>query len=403
MNKRRGALCLLLLLALVLALLPAPTRALDIAFVAVNDTIPITLEGGEIPFHRGGSLYLPYSVFDLPSLGVYATYRSEERNVFLFATREQLTFDLDTNTVTDKRGLSQSATCMVSGGEVFVPADFCAGRFGLSISELSSLHGYTIIRLTDGRQVYDDSLFIEKAENLISYRVSQYLSPDETVPVQPVPVQPTPVQPAPVQPVPTAPKPVQPAPEPEDEPKDEPAEEEEEEEEEEEAPDPATVYLCVLGLSNAEEAMEALEVSGVTAAFFVSAAEIEGNGALLRELTSAGHAIGLRAGPEEDIHAALRRANEALDRTLHRKTLLALLPEGTEEAVEAYCAFYAPETPLTAQEAVDAHGEARLLMLQDGGEAREALATLNAGAAVVASLRETTVLAGTDGDYTGRS
>ena len=38
---------------------------------------------------------------------------------------------------------------------------------------LESAGGYQILRFTDGSEVYDDSLFVEKAENLIAYRVRQ--------------------------------------------------------------------------------------------------------------------------------------------------------------------------------------------------------------------------------------
>ena len=41
---------------------------------------------------------------------------------------------------------------------------------------LESQDGYPVLRFTTGSEVYDDSLFIEKAENLIAYRVAQQSS-----------------------------------------------------------------------------------------------------------------------------------------------------------------------------------------------------------------------------------
>ncbi len=229
-----------------------------------------------------------------------------------------------------------------------------------------------MIRMTNGNQVYDDALFLEKAENLISYRVDQYLAPN-TPPPQPA-VKPT-------APMPSAP--VQVGQE----------DETDEEEEEEEEPDPATVYLAVSGLAGAEEALDALSAEGQTAAFFFAAGEIEGNGALLRRIAAAGHVLGLRVPAGAEPKAALRRANDALDRAVHEKTLLALLPEtAAGEGIEAaYSVHYLSETPLTAAEAAEASGQTRLLVLE-GQAVREGLAILREGEAILRPLRETTSL-----------
>ena len=362
-----------LLLALVLAVgLTPPLRAAELAFVAVNDTIPTTLSGGGMPFHLGGSLYLPYTAFNQQSLGVFVSYRGDEGIISIIGAPEQLTFDLRQSTVTDKRGNVEDVTLMVSGGQIFLPVPVFAGAFGVSISELTSRSGYSVIRMTNGNQVYDDALFLEKAENLISYRVDQYLAPN-TPPPQPA-VKPT-------APMPSAP--VQVGQE----------DETDEEEEEEEEPDPATVYLAVSGLAGAEEALDALSAGGQTAAFFFAAGEIEGNGALLRRIAAAGHVLGLRVPAGAEPKAALRRANDALDRAVHEKTLLALLPEtAAGEGIEAaYSVHYLSETPLTAAEAAEASGQTRLLVLE-GQAVREGLAILREGEAILRPLRETTSL-----------
>lgn len=374
--KRKRAACLLMALALVIALSPS-LRAAELAFVAVNDTIPTTLTGGEMPFHLGGSLYLPYHAFNQPSLGVFVSYRSDEGIISMIGAPEQLTFDLERSTVTGKRGEVRDVTLMISGGQVFLPASVFTDAFRVSISELTSRSGYTVIRMTNGNQVYDDSLFLEKAENLISYRVDQVLTPNAPPP-QPV------VKPA--APVTAAPPPA--APEDETE---EPEEKDDGDEEEE--PDPAVVYLAVCGLRGAEDALEALSERGETAAFFVTAGEIEGNGGLLSRIAAAGHAIGLRVPPGTEPEAALRRANEELDRAVHEKSLLALLPEQESgEGVDgAYSVFYLPETALTAAEAAAAEGQVCLLALE-GPEVREGLAVLNERAAIILPLRETVTL-----------
>lgn len=372
MKKKRAA---ALLLAVILALSPVPpSRAADLAFVAVNDTIPTTLSGGGIPFHLGGSLYLPWSAFNQQSLGIFTSYREDEGIISIIGASEQLAFDLNQNTVTNKRGAVQDVTLMVSGGQIFLPVSIFAAAFGVAISELTSRSGYSVIRMTNGNQVYDDSLFLEKAENLISYRVNQYLSPN-TPPPQPA------AKPA----VPAPAEPVTPGPEEETDP--------DEEEEEEEKPDPATVYLAVSGIAAAEDALDALSESGQTAAFFLTAGEIERNGPLLCRIAAAGHILGLRVPEGVEPGAALRRANEALDRAVHEKTLLVLLPgTSADEGLEtAYSVYYMPETPLTAAEAAEPDGQTRLLVLE-GQAVREGLAVLNEKSAILRPLRETSSL-----------
>lgn len=376
--KMKRAAVLLLTLALVLNLSP-PLRAAELAFIAVNDTIPTTLAEGGMPFHLGGSLYLPYLAFNQQALGIFVSYRGDEGLISIIGAPEQLTFDLNESTVTNKRGNVQDVTLMVSGGQVFLPAPVFTSAFGVAISELTSKSGYSVIRMTNGNQVYDDSLFLEKAENLISYRVNQYLTPDAPPP-QP-PAKPAVTAPAaPVQAEP-APQPVRTEPE------------GQEEEEEEEEPDPAEVYLAVSGTAGAADALDALSKENQAAAFFFTAGEIEENPELMRRTAAAGHALGLRVPEGAEPETALREANEALDRAVHEKTLLALLPQAASgaELETAYSVFYLPETELTANEAAAAGGRTCLLVLE-GKDVRDGLNVLRENSAVLLPLRETTSL-----------
>jgi len=380
--KKRLLACVLAL-CLLAALLPgAPARAVELSFVAVNDTIPLTLTGSGAPFRSSGELYVPYTVFNLPALGVLVSYRSGDSTLSLYGDGDRLTFDLLNGTVQDGRGNTRAATCLASGGIPFLPASLCTSAFSLGLSELRSRGGYPVFRFTTGSQVYDDSLFIEKAENLISYRVSQYLTP-----AAPAESAPEPVPPAaePVQPEPPAPQPAGtelPADERDGDPDEEPEEEE---------PEPATVYLAVSGTADAEAALNALSRAGVRAAFFLSAAEIAENGPLVRRIAAAGHTLGLRAGPDEDAETALRAANDALGLVLHEKSVLALLPAaGAETAGGAYCVVREPAEPLDAAGAAQSYGQTVLLLLT-GGEVPAALAVLGGEASVLPQLRETSL------------
>lgn len=373
--KKRLFACVLSL-CLLAALLPAaPARAAELSFVAVNDTIPLTLTGSGAPFRSSGELYVPYTVFNLPALGVLVSYRSGDSTISLYGDTDRLTFDLVNGTVQDGRGNTRAATCLASGGVPFLPASFCTSAFSLGLSELRSRGGYPVFRFTTGSQVYDDSLFIEKAENLISYRVSQYLTPPAPAESAPEPA-PKPPAAEPVQPEPPAAR--------------EPAGTQPPVDEPEEEPDPATVYLAVSGAADAEAALDALSRAGLGAAFFLSAAEIAENGPLVRRIAASGHTLGLRAGPDEDAEAALRAANDALGLVLHEKSVLALLPAAAEAETlgRAYCVLREPEEPLDAAGAAQAHGQTVLLLLS-GGEVPAALAGLGGEAAILPQLRET--------------
>ena len=173
MKRFRKFLAGLLCLALLLALAPAASMTADITFLAVNDTIPIALSAATMPFYANSLLYIPLSLFDIDALGVVPLYDSAARRLTMFNDTRTLVFDLDEGTMTNENGTIFSAQVISRGGVLFVPALYCAYHFGLSVSFLTSIGGYSVVRFTTGSQVYDDDLFIEKANNLIEYRAAQ--------------------------------------------------------------------------------------------------------------------------------------------------------------------------------------------------------------------------------------
>ena len=183
MRRLRRLLSALLCLALLLALAPAAYSTADITFLAVNDTIPIALSSATMPFYANSLLYIPLSLFDVDTLGVVPLYDSASRTLTLFNDARALHFDLDEGTMTNENGTIFSAQVISRGGQLFVPALYCAYHFGLSVSFLTSIGGYSVVRFTTGSQVYDDELFIEKANNLIEYRAAQYLGGHSALPL----------------------------------------------------------------------------------------------------------------------------------------------------------------------------------------------------------------------------
>lgn len=361
-------LCLLLIVSLLSFCLAVPaSSASSLAFVAVNDSVPLTLSGSSLPFYSGGILYLPYTAFDISTLGFYPSYNPTGKTLTLFNRDGRLVYDLSAGTVTDESKNTSQIAAISSGGMVYIPAEFSAAHFGVSVSFLTSQSGYLVVRFTTGSQVYDDDLFLEKAENLISYRASQQQTSPET-PVNPS-TQPPDQQTSPAQPQDTQTDGSEPE------------------------KDPAIILLALNG-ENLAQSVQILEQYGLTAAFFLTSDEIAAGGEEIRRLAASGCTIGLTVSdPDGDIPAQLDAANEALDRVLGRKTLLALLPEAAKGRApkDGWCLLYRPESVLLAEEAAEASGQTCLLFCSGGSLNQDLTILQNAGCAFE-QLRETTVL-----------
>ena len=177
MKKR--LLALVLLAALVLACTLGAQAAGSLCFVAVNDTIPLTLPGSEAPYYSGGVLYLPYTAFNANPGGAVVSYNVDQGTFVLFNRTSRLVYDLDAGTVADENGVETPVSVSYRGGMLYIPAS-AAEHFGYTVSLLTSTTGESIIRFTNGTQVYDDSLFVEKAANLIAYLNEQQDKEDPT-------------------------------------------------------------------------------------------------------------------------------------------------------------------------------------------------------------------------------
>ena len=102
MEKKRRLLPLLLAAALFLGLYqPMPASAAAIYFTGVNDSV-VPLTSDTMPCWSGGTLYVPYTVFNANtngirvSLGLETTYNRNTNTVSIFNLRQMLTFDLNT-------------------------------------------------------------------------------------------------------------------------------------------------------------------------------------------------------------------------------------------------------------------------------------------------------------------
>ena len=344
-----------LLIAILAACLPGVSAAGGVCFVAVNDSIPLTLSSEAAPFYYNNQLYIPYTAYDAKPAGVVVSKNTTENTLALFTRNQRLVYDLDENTVMTENHDSRAAATITSNGILFLAAEDAA-HFGLKVSLLYSHGGYTIIRFTNGSQIYSDTLFVEKAENFIRHKLKELQQENGEDPVQ---------------------KP--------DDPDDEipghrPGDE-----------DPATIYLAFAGSAVSQKTLEFLNEKDITAAFFLTPEQFAAKPELLQAIYASGHTVGITA-PVDTIHWSvdLKAANEAMEEILFCKSLLALIPLEQKDSVQGYISVLEPPVTLTSQDALLSSEEPVLLVCRTDMTALiESL--LNSGASLP-QLRETTKL-----------
>ena len=353
--KYQKLLCLLLALTLLFSLAPAAGAEGSLFFVAVNDTIPVTLTA--LPYTSGGVVYVPYTAFDARPGGVVSAYNATAQTFVLFTKDSRLVFDLASGETSDENQSISTQTTLFRNGLLYIPLVFCASHFGLKVSMLESQDGYPVLRFTTGSEVYDDSLFIEKAENLIAYRATQQAPASDPAdhPQHPDAAEQTPSEPP-------------------------------------EEITPATVYLAFQNAEFMQENAELLADHQLRGTFFLTAAEIQENPELVRDLYAQGHILGITIPADTaDRDAALAEANDALDEVLNFRTLLVLLPEDAEaDGLAGHRVFEAKNMLRSAENAVEHPENPHILLC--GGNAAQALSALRAANANFRLLRETAIV-----------
>ena len=326
--KKRLLACVLALALLLGLTTGAAGAADDLFFVAVNDSIPLTITGAK-PYYAATGLYVPYTVFDAEPGGVAQAYNAEEQTLVLFTRAKRLVFDIGRDQMTDENGNASSVLTIYKSGLLYVPLSVCAGHFGLSYSMLTSQSGCPVLRFTTGSELYDDEMFLQKAENLISYRIQTH-EQEQTNSGSPQ----------------TGTRPQTP--------------------EEDEPQELVPVYLAVTNAAQTADALSVLQARGLHAAFFLTVAELEADPLLACRILAAGHTLGLTVSEDEtDVQQALHAANDSLSAVVHTKTVLALLTAEQAQAVEGFRVFTRPEGETSAQEAIEKSEPQRLLVCSD--------------------------------------
>jgi len=347
---KRRLLAIFLAAAVAVSLAVPASADTGICFVAVNDTIPLTFSTSLGLFHLQDTLLVPHTIFEAQGTGLTAVFDEERMTVTLYSRTQRLVFELSSAWVTDEAGHSRATICGYRNKTAFLPVALCAEHFGFRFSQLTSRDGYTVLRFSNDQSLYDDGAFIQKAENLIAYRVQRF---EDTQPSQPD---------MPDTPAADTPPPAKPA-----------------------DPTGRRVFLAVTDAATMAESLAVLRREQIPAVFFLTAEEIAAQPELVRNIRAAGYPIGLTAvSGTLDAAGRFREANAALDRTLHYKTLLALLWE-SQPWPDGYFIQNA-DRARTAEQALSHEGNSMVLV---SGNCEAVLRTLKQGNLVFSFLRET--------------
>lgn len=306
MRKKRPVLPLVLAVILAVGMFqPMPAAAANLYFTGINDSVaPLT--SSSMPYWSGGTLYVPYTVFDANqngvgvSLGLYTSYNHRSHIVTIFNLKQMLVFDLERGTCRDDMtGAAYDARAVMRYGKPYVPLYVVCSVFGLeySYNQLSYISQGYLVRIKSADAVLDDGLFIDRARELINNRLRDYtqsLSPAETTPTIPV----SPSEPPEV--------------------------------------DGGNVATYLAFRCESADGLPAilntLDGTGQYALFFLAPQVIEEEGGLVRRILGTGHSVGIlaREGEEE----ALSRGRLALEELAHTRTTLAYVPDGARAGLE---------------------------------------------------------------------
>lgn len=309
MKKRR--VMRLLTIVLVLGLFrPMPASAATLYFTAVNNSVaPLTSD--TMPFWSGGTLYVPYSIFDGSlnnigvGLGLYTSYNRDSRTVTLFDLRQTLTFDLNSGTCRDDMtGTTYISRAVMRGGRPYLALNTVCSHFGLeySYSQLPDIPQGFLVRIKNSSAVMSDADFIDAAKNVISSRLREYTQglnqAESTNPGTNPSFPSTPGGPAEV------------------------------------GEDDTAVYLAFRCETSAglTDILDILNGGGRWAVFFLTPRLLE-EGDLVRRILGSGHSVGILADEGEAL-SALEAGNLALERAACTRTTMVYAAAGRQEGLE---------------------------------------------------------------------
>ncbi|MDL2288386.1 polysaccharide deacetylase family protein [Oscillospiraceae bacterium OttesenSCG-928-F05] len=291
---------------LIVGLAGPKSSAATVYFTAVNDRL-LDLDSRTMPINSKGIIYVPYTVFNNLDLGVSYYYRADYMTLTFSGAKGTLIFDLVENTATG--GQNQYDIRVLSrNGTMYIPARFVTGYFKLSYNYIQSDYG-PVVRICSGSAQQTNTAFLVASAEAIKSQYDAYTG-------GPTPPKPSTGQDPGVTPPTQTPKP------------------------------PKTVYMTfdVSGPGAEEAVLDALDVYGVPAAFFVAPEDLLPKDDFLRRAAGSGYAFGIllpvpgEESPERYVERA-EEANATVCRILEGKTRLVRIAGEAEsgyiEALEA--------------------------------------------------------------------
>lgn len=284
----------------------------EVVFMVVDERF-MPLSADTMPVRRGGTYYVPYTLFDYATcgvnLGVRIAAQPSRNRVTLFNKSVSLTFDADSQTIRDNiTGELCPYTTFVRNGIIYVPAYFTASQFGLGFAQLSTDYG-DVLRIKSPAVILSDQRFLEAAENTLSTRRAAYLASLAPSPTPAATATPTPT-PTPSRTPSTGDR------------------------------SGVDTYLAFLHTEGGdpEAILDSLDGSGLYGVFLFRPEDLAGCADAVRRIVGSGHAIGLwvtaedAAGAEEQ----LAEGNRLLEEIARTRTRIAYTESGTlAEALSA--------------------------------------------------------------------
>ena len=299
-----AALCLVLLR-------PVGVSAASLYFTSINDNL-LPLTNDTMPVWSGGTLYVPYTVFDAAytgiDLGLYCSYSRSYETVTIFrqqlSSSKILSFDIRAGTCRDD--ISQTdipARAIMRSGKPFLPVNTVCAFFGLgsSYNSIPTVPQGYLVRIKNSAVVLTDSQFLDAGSNFIDRRLREYNQS----------MNPTPPPPA---------KPSNPS---------SPSE----------SVGPAVRTYLGIACSSGDEIVPLLgeleKHGGSSAVLFLPPEVLRARGSLVFRIMSSGNIVGLRAAGAtwEECRKSLEEGQQLLEQLAFTRATAALLPyEFTEDA-----------------------------------------------------------------------
>ena len=299
-----------LALAMALAALGA-NAANDDYFTVINDNVRRISEE-TMPVYRDGEYYVPYTVFDDRSLGIYYSYNQDRYALTLYNKDYTLTFDSPAQVAYDREEQYKIRMTTNAAGTICVPIGFVCEKFGLELQVIRT-HPVETIRIVGGDGGLSIEAFREEYQPALVSMYMEFILPSAEPSAEP-----------------SGGIGGQPSAEPSNLPSAEPSA----------PPEPIVVYITFDDgpNRNTEAILDALAEYDMEATFFLLGSQIEQNRDTVRRMVGEGHAVGLHAwshvsdemySSPEALLDEIGRAGDALDTVAQVRTRFFRFPYGS--------------------------------------------------------------------------